>query len=282
MTIRGARSKGRARIVGVLNQKGGVGKTTTATNLAAALVAVGKTVLVVDLDPQGNATTGLGVSVNHHLMDQTIYGVLLGGASPQDIIRSTFLPGLDVLPATADLAGAEIELVPEEDREFRLKKALISVADEYEYIFIDCPPSLGLLTINALVASTPLIIPVQCEFYALEGLSRLLSTIKKVQSGLNPELFLQGVVLTMYDGRSLLNQQVAIDVRMRLKEKVFPCVIPRNIKIAEAASHGKPIILYDHRSAGAHAYIELARAFLEVEEAEMEAQTAIATLRKVR
>ena len=250
-------------IISILNQKGGVGKTTTAVNLAATLVAIGNKVLLVDLDPQGNATTGLGIKIKPTC--NTSYQVILHLKEVKGSIIPSFFPGLDVIGANADLAGAEIELVPLENRERKLAVALSGLKNDYDYILIDCPPSLGLLTLNALIASAQVIIPVQCEFYALDGLSRLLFTIKKVKKELNPDLVIRGILLTMYDGRNLLNQQVAKDIQENFKEKVFPVKIPRNIRIAEAASYGKPVILYDRRSIGAQAYLNLTRYFLDQE-----------------
>jgi chromosome partitioning protein len=255
----------KAKVFSVINQKGGVGKTTTAVNLASAFAAVDMRVLLIDLDPQGNATTGVGV----YDIGLTVYEALLQLQSMQDVVSPTFLPCLFVAGADNRLAGAEIELVPLWEREKKLLLLVEQVRHAYDYIFIDCPPSLGLLTLNALVASDEVIIPVQCEFYALEGLSRLLTTIKKIQEQFNQTLKISGILLTMYDGRCLLNQQVADDVRRILKDKVFETIIPRNVKTAEASSHGKPVIFYDRRSVGALRYLELAKYILDRERPEV-------------
>ena len=241
------------KIICVMNQKGGVGKTTTAVNLSAAFAAVEHKVLLIDLDPQGNATTGVGVFT----LNSDIYQALLHLRPMEEVITKTFLEHLDVVGSDSALSGAEIELVPLLEREQYLSKALSELKQNYDYIFIDCPPSLGLLTLNALVACDYVLIPVQCEFYALEGLSRLLTTIKKVKAQFNTKLKILGVLLTMYDGRCLLNQQVAQNVREHLKNMVFPVEIPRNIRIAEASSYGKPAIFYDRKSLGSARYLEL-------------------------
>lgn len=252
-----------ARIVCVANQKGGVGKTTTAINVATALVAVGQKVLVVDLDPQGNASTGLGIS--HARRRTGAYEVILGSATVAQATVASEVPGLSVVPSTVDLAGAELDLVLVEGRAFRLRDALAGVVGTYDHILIDCPPSLGLLTLNAMVAAHTLLVPLQCEFYALEGLSHLLRTIDRVKSSLNPKLEIQGVVLTMFDKRNNLSGQVAADVRGYLGDKVYNTVIPRNVRISEAPSFGKPAILYDHTCSGSQAYIDLAREILKRE-----------------
>ncbi len=251
------------RIISVANQKGGVGKTTTAVNLATALAAVKKRVLLVDLDPQGNASTGLGI--NPEQRDRSIYDVLIDEMPAADAVVSSAVPGLFVLPATVDLSGAEVELTTAMRREFILQESLKVISKDYDYILIDCPPSLGLLTLNALVASDSVLIPLQCEFYALEGLSHLLRTIEMIRRKLNPELDIYGVVLTMYDRRNNLTEQVEGDVRECLGEKVFNTVIPRNVRISEAPSHGKPALLYDHRCTGALAYMMLAKEILKRE-----------------
>lgn len=248
----------KTKIICVMNQKGGVGKTTTAVNLAAAFAAVEHSVMLIDLDPQSNATTGVGIFD----LQNTVYEVLLHLISIEEAVRKTFLPCLDLIGANSALAGAEIELVPLLDREQYLSTAINPVQGKYEYIFIDCPPSLGLLTLNALVACDYVLIPVQCEFYALDGLSRLLTTIQTIKRQFNPKLNILGVLLTMYDGRCLLNQQVANNVRDHLKNIVFSIEIPRNIKIAEASSYGKPAIFYDRKSLGAIRYLELAHYLL--------------------
>jgi len=251
------------RILALTNQKGGVGKTTTTINLATALAACGRRVLIIDLDPQGNASTGLGIGREGRKV--TSYDILVSGASVASATIPTIVPGMVLIPSSLDLSGAELELVTEWRREYRLRDALESVRDEYEYILIDCPPSLNLLTLNALVASDAVIVPLQCEFYALEGLTHLLQTIEKVKRALNPGLSIQGVVLTMYDKRNNLCELVAADVRGHFGAAVYETVIPRNVKVSEAPSHGKPVLLYDLRCAGAQAYVHLAREVLQRE-----------------
>ena len=236
-------------------------KTTTAVNLAAALAESGKAVLVVDIDPQGNSTSGLGL--DKRILKHCIYDVLIEGVPLAQIIRKSCFEGVDVVPARLDLAGAEVELVSMIARETKLKGALSSLSGEYDYLLIDCPPSLGLLTINALTAAQSILVPIQCEYYALEGLGQLMSTIKLVQTHLNPRLTLEGVVLTMFDGRTNLAMQVVEEVRRFFRGKVYGTVIPRNVRLSEAPSFGQPVISYDSRSRGAEAYRELAREVLQ-------------------
>ena len=242
------------RIIAIANQKGGVGKTTTSVNLSACLAHIGKKVLLIDTDPQGNATSGVGV--NKGEVQQCIYDILIDDVNIKDVIRSTKVENLDIVPATISLAGAEIELVSTISREVRMKHAIQEAKELYDYIIIDCPPSLGLLTINALTASDSIIIPVQCEYYALEGLSQLLSTIRLVQKHLNEDLMIDGVLLTMFDARTNLGIQVIDEVKKYFQDKVYKTIIPRNVRLSEAPSHGEPIIIYDSRSRGAEVYLE--------------------------
>jgi chromosome partitioning protein len=247
-----------SRIIAIANQKGGVGKTTTAINLGACLAVAEKKTLVIDMDPQGNATSGLGVDKEE--VERSIYDVLIEGMDASEtVIPQVHFPYLDVLPATRDLVGAEVELVNRKNRENILRAALDGVRDRYEYVLIDCPPSLGLLTLNTLSAADSVLIPIQCEFYALEGLSQLLNTVTIVQKNLNPGLQIEGVLLTMYDGRLNLSRQVAEEAKEYFGPKVYRTTIPRNVRIAEAPSFGKPIVLYDVMSVGAKSYLSLAK-----------------------
>lgn len=261
-------------VIAIANQKGGVGKTTSAVNLSAALAdeQSGQKVLVVDCDPQGNATSGLGFP--RGTVEQGLYQALIDKVSLRELTQLSAIPTLWLVPATADLAGAEVELVSEDRREWRLREALDAVRDRYDFIILDCPPSLGLLTINALVASDQVIIPMQCEYYALEGLSYLCSTIERVRAVWNPQLELEGIVLTMVDGRTNLMQQVEGEVRGHFGSRVYRTVIPRNVRLSEAPSHGLPITLYDSASRGAQAYTQLAQEFLQRRAAKARASAA--------
>lgn len=251
------------RVLVIANQKGGVGKTTTAINLGTALAAIGETVLIVDLDPQGNASTGLGIAKSQRRL--STYHVMLGECTLAATILDSGVPGLHVAPSTLDLLGVELELAPEEDRNFRLKGALaalrpheIEPGKPFTYVLIDCPPSLNLLTINGFAAADHVVVPLQCEFFALEGLSQLLATVEQVKRSINPSISIHGIVLTMYDGRNSLAGQVVADVRAHMGEKVYDTVIPRNVRVSEAPSHGKPVLLYDLKCAGSQAYLKLA------------------------
>ncbi len=243
------------RIIAVANQKGGVGKTTTAINLSAALSEKGKKVLLIDLDPQGNATSGLGIDKNEQ---NTIYHLLVDDRDIRSCIRKNVWKSLDLIPSTVNLAGAEIEMLDIPRHEFILKEKLREIADDYDFVIIDCPPSLNLLTVNALTTANSVLVPIQCEFYAMEGLTQLMYTVQLVQRKLNPSLQMEGVVFTMYDVRTNLSQQVVDSVKQYLKDKVYETIIPRNVRLAEAPSHGLPIMEYDSRSAGAYAYRKLA------------------------
>ncbi|MEJ8777127.1 ParA family protein [Pseudogracilibacillus sp. ICA-222130] len=252
------------KIIAVTNQKGGVGKTTSTVNLGASLALLGQKVLLVDIDPQGNATSGVGI--NKGDMDQCVYNILVDDIDAREVCVPTDVENLSIIPATIQLAGAEIELVSAMSREVQLKKSLEDIRDDYDYILIDCPPSLGLLTINALTASDSVIIPVQCEYYALEGLSQLLNTIRLIQKHLNKQLMIEGVLLTMLDARTNLGLQVIEEVKMYFQDKVYKSIVPRNVRLGEAPSHGKPITVYDPKSKGAEVYLELAKEVMEVGE----------------
>jgi len=246
-----------AKIICIANQKGGVGKTTTSVNLAASLAVAEKRTLLVDMDPQGNAGSGVGIDkVN---LRETVYEALIDNTDAAGIVLKTTVPYLDILPANGDLTGAELELVSMVGRELKLKHALAALTDSYDYILIDCPPSLGLLTVNAMTAADTVLIPLQCEFYAMEGLSQILKTLGLIQKGLNPSLTIEGILLTMFDARNNLSHQVSEEIRTHFKRETFATVIPRNVRLSEAPSHGKPIILYDITSRGAISYMELAK-----------------------
>jgi chromosome partitioning protein len=248
-----------SRVVAISNQKGGVGKTTTAVNLAASMAVAEQKVLLVDMDPQGNASSGVGISERNG--PNSLYPVLFGEATLADVTQPTELPYLEIVPAARDLAGVEVEMASVEDRATRLRDALASVRDNYDFVFLDCPPSLGILTINALVAADVVLVPMQAEYYALEGLSDLAGTVERVRATLNPRVQIHGVLLTMFDARNNLSNQVAEEVRKHFH--VFETVIPRNVRLAEAPSYGRPVILYDAGSRGSHGYLSLAREILE-------------------
>ncbi|KPB02137.1 ParA family protein [Ahrensia marina] len=251
------------RIITIANQKGGVGKTTTAINLATALAAIGENVLVVDVDPQGNASTGLGIERDDR--EVSSYEILLGEASIGEATIQTAVPNLSIVPSTMDLLGVEMEIASEADRVFRLKNALRADEGRFSYVIIDCPPSLNLLTLNAMAAADSLLVPLQCEFFALEGLSQLLKTVEQVRASVNKELAIQGIVMTMYDGRNNLANQVVDDVRAHMGAKVYKTVIPRNVRLSEAPSYGKPAILYDLACSGSQAYLNLASEVIQRE-----------------
>lgn len=256
-------TESRGKVIAIANQKGGVGKTTTATNLSTALAAIGKRTLLIDLDPQGNASTGFGIT--HTDRETNIYDVMVNGLDVSEVTLMTGIPNLNVVPATVDLSAAEVELIDLPRREFQLREKLDLQKERYDYILIDCPPSLGLITINALTAASSILIPLQCEFYALEGLSHLLKTVQLVKKRLNPALDILGIVLTMYDKRNKLTEQVEEDVRNYLGDTVYKTVIPRNVRLSEAPSHGKPAIIYDTNCSGSLAYLHLAREILKKE-----------------
>lgn len=252
-----------SKIIAIANQKGGVGKTTTSVNLSAGLASIGKRVLLIDIDPQGNTTSGVGI--NKADVENCIYDVLINEVDPREAIVPTMVEGLSIIPATIQLAGAEIELVPTISREVRLKRAISQVKGQFDYVIIDCPPSLGILTINSLTAADSVLIPIQCEYYALEGLSQLLNTVRLVQKHLNTSLQIEGVLLTMFDARTNLGIQVIEEVKKYFQQKVYKTVIPRNVRLSEAPSHGQSIITYDPKSKGAEVYLELAKEVVSYE-----------------
>jgi len=265
----GAHKAKRPRVLAIANQKGGVGKTTTAINLGTALAAIGEQVLIVDLDPQGNASTGLGIDNRNR--DHSTYDVLIGDATLRDTILSTAVPKLSIAPSTLDLSGLELEISRERDRAYRLRNSLSSLNragdDIFSYVLVDCPPSLNLLTVNAMAAAHAVLVPLQCEFFALEGLSQLLKTVEQVKQALNPSLEIHGIVLTMYDARNNLSNQVVADVRQHMGDKVYDTVIPRNVRISEAPSYGKPVLVYDLKCVGSEAYMKLATEIIRREKA---------------
>ena len=250
-----------SKVIAIANQKGGVGKTTTAINLSSCLAVKGKRVLILDIDPQGNTTSGLGIEKTK--IEKSIYDVLINGEDIKNAIYNTVVENLEICPSNIELAGAEVELVPVIARENRLKNALAHIRNDYEYVIIDCPPSLGLLTVNALTAANTILVPIQCEYYALEGLSQLMNTVKIIKKHLNPELEVEGVVLTMFDARTNLSIQVVEEVKKYFSNKVYRTIIPRNVRLSEAPSYGLPIILYDPKSRGAECYMELAQEVID-------------------
>lgn len=251
-------------IISIANQKGGVGKTTTAVNLSASLAVAERRCLLVDCDPQGNATAGLGIEKN--ALECGIYELILGSATENEAIRDTDLRGLSLMGATANMIGAEVEMVTAEEREYRLRRHLSPLKSRFDYIVVDCPPSLGFLTLNALTAADSVLVPLQCEYYALEGLGQIIQTVQAVRRGLNPGLRLEGILLTMFDSRNNLSVQVEEEVRKHFKEAVFKTIIPRNVRLSEAPSHGQPILLYDIRSKGAQSYLALAEELMQMGE----------------
>lgn len=252
------------KTIAIVNQKGGVGKTTTAVNLAAAVGAKGKKVLLVDIDPQGNATSGMGIEKRQ--LPSSAYDILINDSKASDVIKTSKFKNVDILPANMNLAGAELELVEIKNRETKLKLSLAHIKEQYDYIFMDCPPSLGLITLNALCAADTIMVPIQCEYYALEGLSQLMATVRQVKRLYNSHIELEGVILTMYDGRLNLTQQVVEEVKKFFPNKVFKTVVPRNVRLSEAPSFGQPVMYYDRLSKGSSAYEELAKEFIEQNE----------------
>ncbi|MFI3173672.1 MAG: AAA family ATPase [Bacillota bacterium] len=259
---------GKVRVISIANQKGGVGKTTTAINLSACLASMGKKILVIDADQQGNTTSGLGLDKNN--LQHTVYNLFLEENTISEIIQPTCVEGLDIVPANIDLTGAEIELIGKDDREYILKNELVNEKDNYDFIIIDCPPSLNLITINALTVSDTILVPIQCEYFALEGLEQLLHTINLVKKRLNPTLEIEGVVFTMYDARTNLSLEVVEEVKKSLGNQMYRCIVPRNVRLGEAPSHGLPIHMYDPKSKGAESYMTLAEEVIELEWGEEE------------
>lgn len=263
-----------AKTICIANQKGGVGKTTTSVNLSSALAAIGKRVLLIDMDPQGNASSGLGIK-RHESQDSNSYHVLIGEKTLAEVTQNTSNPNLKISTANPDLVGAEIELVDMPQREYRLKQAIATVSDQYDFVLIDCPPSLGLLTLNALTAADSFLVPLQCEYYALEGLSQLLNTAGLIKKNLNPQLHIEGIVLTMFDVRNNLSHQVVTEIKNHFGEKVFNAIIPRNVRLSEAPSHGQSILDYDSKSVGAIRYVELAKEVVARSEQKTTSEAAV-------